>query len=148
LKKQPFCSFTLAGVSLTDYGLSIPSPFISLELTNGQFHDMTAWTLAVVVGGDDKRKVNISAFEALLYSASQDANRYPTSKGVPVSFIFGWINNVGDVDEYLSYQGFMTTFNVSTNGLYMNYKLTGFASLAIYIGYATPASFNHKKLFS
>lgn len=131
MKKQPFCSFTLAGVSLTDYGLLIPSPFTSLELTNGQYHDVTAWTLAVAVGGDNSRKVNVSAFEALLYSAAQDANRYASSKGVPVSFIFGWIDEFGNVDDYLSYSGFMNTFNVSTNGLYMNYKLTGFASLAI-----------------
>ena len=131
MKKQAFCSFTLAGVSLTDFGLLIPSPFTSLELTNGQYQSMTSWTLAVTVGSDASRKMNIAAFEALIYSAAQDANRYPSSKGVPVSFMFGWIDDFGNVEEYLSYQGFMNTFTVSTNGLYMNYKLTGFAELEV-----------------
>ena len=131
MKKQAFCSFVLAGVSLTDFGLSIPSPFTSLELTNGQYKATTSWTLAATVGSDANRKMNVSAFEALLYSAAQDTNRYPSSKGVPVSFMFGWIDDFGNVEEYLSYQGFMNTFTVSTNGLYMNYKLTGLASLVI-----------------
>ena len=131
MKKQPFCSFTLAGVSLTDFGLMIPSPFTSLELANSEITSFTSWTLNVSVTGSDKRKMNISAFEALLYSAAQEANQYANSSGIPVSFMFGWIDNNGNVDDYLSYQGFTNTFNVSTNGLYMQYKLTGFANLAV-----------------
>lgn len=129
MKKQPFVNFTLAGVNLTDFGLSIPSPFSALELGNSQFNSCTSWTLTCTVGGDSSKKVNIAAFEALLYSAAQAANQYPTSSGIPVSFVFGWLDEFGNVEEYTSYQGFTVTFTVSTTGLYMIYKITGFASL-------------------
>lgn len=131
MKKQPFVNFTLAGVSITEFGLNIPSPFTSLEITNSEITSMTAWTLNCIICGDNTKKVNISAFEALLYSAAQDANQYADSSGIPVSFIFGWLDEYGNVDKFISYQGFTLKFSVSTNGKYMNYKVTGFASLSI-----------------
>lgn len=131
MKKQPFCNFTLAGVSLTEFGLKMPSPFASLELSNSEIQSMTSWTLNCTVGGDASRKMNIAAFEALLYSSAQSAAQYPDSSGIPVSFIFGWLDAFGNVDEYTSYQGFTIKFSVSTTGIYMNYKITGYASLAI-----------------
>lgn len=131
LKKQPFCNFTLAGVSITDFGLEMPSPFASLELSNSEIQSMTSWTLNCIVGGDATRKMNIVAFEALLYSAAQSAAQYPDSSGIPVSFIFGWLDEFGNVAECLSYQGFTIKFSVSTTGVYMNYKITGYASLAV-----------------
>lgn len=131
MQKQPFCNFILSGVSLTEFGLEIPSPFTSLELANSEISSATSWTLNCIVGGDDKRKINIAAFEALLYSAAQESNEYADSSGVPVSFAFGWLNPDGSVAEYLSYQGFTIKFSVSTSGLYMNYKVTGYASLAV-----------------
>lgn len=130
MKRSPWCSFTLAGLSLTDFGWKIPSPFVSLELSNSEIQSVTAWTLTCVVGGDDTKKVNSAAFEALLYSAAQSASAYPNSSGVPVAFSFGWLNEKGGIDEYLSYQGFTLKFQVSTNGLYMTYNVTGYASLA------------------
>lgn len=129
--KQPFCNFLLAGVSLTEYGIVTPSPFASLELSNSEIQSMTSWTLKVVVGGDASRKINVAAFEALLYSAAQAASAYPNASGVPVSFAFGWLDQKGNVSEYLSYQGFTLQFKVTTSGLYMTYTLTGYASLAI-----------------
>lgn len=129
--KQPFVSFYLAGVDLTSFGLAIPSPFSSLELSNSEITSMTSWTLTCTVGGDDKKKVNVAAFEALLYSAAQAASSYSNASGIPVSFIFGWLNADGTVSEYLSYQGFTLKFTVSTTGLYLIYKVTGFATLAI-----------------
>ena len=131
MKRQPFVSFTLAGISLTNFGLKIPSPLTSLELNNSEITSATAWTLNISVAGSAERKANVAAFEALLYSAAQEANQYADSSGIPVSFMFGWIDAFGNVDEYLSYQGFTNTFTVSTNGLYMNYKLTGLANLAV-----------------
>ena len=65
MQKQPWCSFELAGVSLTDFGLQIPSPFVSLEISNGEIAAMTSWDLNVIVVGDDTKKSNIAAFEAL-----------------------------------------------------------------------------------
>lgn len=130
-KVQAFCNFTLAGLSITDFGWEIPSPFASLELNNSEVHSMTSWVLSCVVGGDISKKVNASAFEALLYSAAQEASSYPDSSGIPVSFIFGWLDDDGNVSEFLSYQGFSLKFNVSANGNYMTYKITGFASLAV-----------------
>ena len=121
----------LAGVSLTEYGLFTPACFASLELSNSEITSMTSFTLNVTVGGSDVRKMNISAFEALLYSAAQDANNYPNSSGIPVSFIFGWLDEHGNVLEYLSYQGFTLTFKVSTDGMYMRYSLKGYASLSL-----------------
>lgn len=118
-------------MSITDFGLKIPSPFVSLEITNSEITSMTSWTLNCVVGGDSTEKINISAFEALLYSAAQSANGYPDSSGIPVSFVFGWLDDNGNVSEYLSYQGFTLQFSVSTNGLYMNYTVTGYASLSV-----------------
>ena len=92
---------------------------------------MTQWTLEVIVGGDDKRRINISAFEALLYTSAQNASNYSNSSGIPVSFLFGWLDENGSVIESLSYQGFTLTFKVSTSGRYMKYSITGYASLAI-----------------
>lgn len=121
----------LAGVSLNEYGLMVPSPFVSLELTNSQITTMTAWTLTVLVGGDSKKKVNVAAFEALLYSSAQAASQYAKSSGIPVSFLFGWLDNSGNVSQYLSYQGFTIKFSVATRGLYMVYTVTGYASLSV-----------------
>lgn len=131
MKKQPFVNFQLAGVSITDFGLKIPSPFSSLEIANSEITSMTSWTLNCTVGGDASKGVNVSAFEALLYSAAQSASQYANASGIPVSFVFGWLDEFGNVAEYTSYQGFTLKFNVSTNGLYMNYKVTGYASLSI-----------------
>lgn len=131
MKRQPFCNFILAGVNLTDFGLLIPSPYTSLELGNSQVSTMTSWTLNCVVGGDTSKKANSAAFEALLYSAAQSASTYKNSSGIPVSFVFGWLDERGNVSEYLSYQGFTINFSVSTNGISMAYKITGYASLAI-----------------
>ena len=107
MKKQCWCSFSLSGVSLTEYGLKIPSPFVSLNLSNSEIASMTSFTLNVVIGGDANRRANSAAFEALLYSAAQSASGYSNSSGVPVSFAFGWLDNTGNVSEYLSYTGFM-----------------------------------------
>lgn len=131
MKRQPFCNFALAGVSLTDFGLEIPSPFTSLELQNSQITTMTSWTLSISVTGDTKKKVNVASFEALIYSAAQSADGYPDSKGIPVSFTFGWLDQFGNVQEYLSYQGWTIKYNVNTNGIYMTYKITGYASLSV-----------------
>lgn len=131
MKKQPWLNFILAGVSLSEFGLEIPSPLSSLELGNAEVSSMTSWTLRCTVGGDDKRKVNIAAFEALLYSSAQSASDYEGSSGIPVSFAFGWLDENGNTQEYSSYQGFTLQFKVSTTGLYMVYELTGFATLAL-----------------
>lgn len=129
--KQPFCSFTLAGVSLTDFGLSIPSPFCSLSISNAQISSFLSWELKVTVVGDDRKRSNIAAFEALLYSAAQDANKYPNSSGIPVAFMFGWINQDGTIGENVSYQGFTLKFNASTTGLAMTYTIQGYASIGV-----------------
>lgn len=121
----------LAGVSLTDFGLEIPSPFSSLELQNSQITTMTTWTLNCCVTGDASKNVNVASFEALIYSAAQSADGYADSKGIPVSFTFGWLDDHGNVQEYLSYQGWTIKYSVSTNGIYMNYKITGYAALSV-----------------
>ncbi len=131
MKKQPFCNVMIAGVSLTEFGLKIPSPFCSLELTNSEISSFTNWTLNVIVGGDASKGVNVSAFEALLYSSAQAASSYKNSSGIPVSFMFGWLSAGGSVADHVSYQGYTLKFEVSTQGLFMNYKITGFASLAL-----------------
>lgn len=131
MKRQPFLNFVLAGVNLSEFGGLIPSPLSSLEIGNGQINTATSWTLNLIVGGDASRKVNTAAFEALLYSAAQSASGYKNSSGIPVSFVFGWLDESGNVDEYLSYQGWTLKFSVSTNGIYMNYKLTGLAALDV-----------------
>ena len=126
-----FCNFVLAGVSLTDFGLKIPSPFCSLELSNSQITSFTSWTLNVIVGGDDAKKSNVAAFEALLYSAAQDASKYPTSSGIPVSFMFGWLNADGSIGENIAYQGFTLKFQCSTDGRFMRYTISGYASIGM-----------------
>lgn len=131
MKKACFCNFLLAGMSLSDYGLEIPSPYASLEVSNSEVASFTSWCLQCVVGGDSAKKINVSAFEALLYSAAQAASSYPNAGGVPVSFIYGWLNEDGNVDDYTSYQGYTLKFTVSTQGVYMVYKVEGYASLAI-----------------
>ena len=131
MKKQPWCNIYLAGVALTEFGLAVPSPFVSLELSNSEVTSFTSWTLNVTVGGDSSKKVNVAAFESLLYSAAQSASNYSNSSGIPVSFMFGWINPDGTIAEYTSYQGFTLKFEVSTTGLFMKYKITGYASLAL-----------------
>ena len=127
--RNPFCSFVLAGVSLSDYGLKIPSPFCQLTVTNAQISSFLSWELKITVVGDDVKRSNIAAFEALLYSAAQDASKYPSSSGIPVSFMFGWVNSDGTVGENVSYQGFTLKFTASTTGLSMTYNITGYASI-------------------
>lgn len=131
MKKQPFCNVMIAGVSLTEFGLRVPSPFCSLELTNSEISSFTNWTLNVIVGGDASKGVNVAAFESLLYSSAQAASSYKNSSGIPVSFMFGWLNDEGSVADHVSYQGYTLKFEVSTQGIFMNYKITGFASLAL-----------------
>lgn len=131
MRRQTVCSFMLAGVNLNDFGLEIPSPFSSLELGNSQVSSMTNWTLRCTVGGDSSRRINVAAFEALLYSAAQSAASYENASGIPVSFLFGWLDENGNVGDHLSYQGFTLQFKVSTNGLYVSYELTGYATLAL-----------------
>ena len=128
MKKMPFCNFILAGVSLNEYGLKIPSPFASLSISNGQIQSMTSWTLNITVGGDDSKRVNVAAFEALLYSAAQSAGQYSNSSGIPVSFNFGWLDENGNVSEHLSYQGFTLQFKVSTSGRFLQYAVTGYVT--------------------
>lgn len=129
--RQPWCNFVLAGMSITEFGFEIPSPFASLELSNSEITSATQWTLKCVVGGDDRQKINVASFEALLYSAAQAASGYQNSSGIPVSFAFGWLKNDGTVSEYISYQGFTLQFTVSTSGLYLIYEVKGYASLAV-----------------
>ena len=131
MRKQAWCNLMLSGMSLTDYGYKIPSPFCSLELHNSEISSFTSWTLNLIVGGDAAKGVNVAAFEALLYSSAQAASNHTNSSGIPVSFQFGWLNDDGSVGDYASYQGFTLKFEVSTQGLFMNYKITGFASLAL-----------------
>ena len=131
MKRQPICNFTLAGMSITDYGWEIPSPFCSLELTNSEITSFTSWRLKCVVGGDNKKRVNVAAFEGLLYSAAQESSAYNNSSGIPVSFMFGWLDETGNVSEYISYQGFTLKFQVSTSGIFLIYTIEGYASLAI-----------------
>ena len=131
LKRSAFCNFVLAGVNLTDFGLMIPSPFTSLEIGNSAIATSTSWTLNCVIGGDESKKVNVASFEALLYSAAQSANHYHNASGIPCSFIFGWLDEHGNVDEYTSYQGFTIKYSVTTNGMFTHYKVTGYASLSV-----------------
>ena len=135
--RQAFCTFVISGVALTDFGLAIPSPFCSLELNNSQITSFTSWTLNVTVAGDAAKKSNIAAFEALLYSAAQAAGKYPNSSGIPVSFMFGWLNADGSIGENVSYSGYTLKFQVSTDGLYMHYTVTGYASIGF--KFAIPA---------
>ena len=142
MQRNPYCSFELAGVNLTDYGLEIPSPFCSLSITNAQISSFLSWELKVTVVGDSRKRSNIAAFEALLYSAAQDASKYPDSSGIPVSFLVGWLNSDGSIGEHMSYQGFTLNFSASTSGLSMSYTITGYASIGFKSalpGYNIPA---------
>ena len=128
MKKQAWENFSLAGISITEFGLLLPSPFNRLELNNSEISSFSSWNLQVTVGGDANKKSNIAAFESLLYTSAQAANAYPNSSGIPVSFAFGWLDTDGNIAEYTSYQGFTLQFKVTTSGLYLTYTLTGFAS--------------------
>lgn len=129
--KNPFCNLVIAGVNLTSFGLQIPSPFASLSLENSEISSMTSFTIQLIIAGDDKRKINVAALEALIYSAAQASSEDSNSAGIPVSFAFGWVDSKGNVSEYTSYQGFSLNFSVSTTGLHMVYQLTGYAQLAL-----------------
>ena len=128
MKKQAWENFSLAGISITEFGLLLPSPFNRLEMNNSEVSSFSSWSLQVTVGGDANKRSNIAAFEALLYTSAQAANAYPNSSGIPVSFAFGWLDSDGNIAEYTSYQGFTLQFKVTTSGLYLTYTLTGFAS--------------------
>lgn len=129
--KNPFCNVVVGGVNLTSFGMKIPSPYASLSIKNSEISSMTSFTLRCIVAGDDKRKINVAAFEALIYSAAQDSQTSESSSGIPISFAFGWTDARGNVSEYLSYQGFCINYTVSTTGLTMVYELTGYAQLAL-----------------
>ena len=127
MKKEPFCNVCIAGVSITNYGLKIPSPFCSLTLNNSEVDNYTSWELSISVGGDSARQVNIAAFEALIYSAAQSKG-YTNASGIPVTFMFGWLDNAGSVESYTSYQGWTLKYSVKTTGLFMQYSIVGYAS--------------------
>jgi len=127
MKKQPFVTCTLAGLNITSFGMKIPSPFCSLTLNNSETDSYTSWELSVTVGGDSTRQVNIAAFEALIYSAAQTSG-YANASGVPVTFMLGWLNDAGEIETYLSYQGWTMKYNARTSGMFMTYSLTGYAS--------------------
>lgn len=135
--RNAFVNFVLAGVNLAQFGLEIPSPICSLELSNSQITSFTSWTLNVTVAGDDSKKSNAAAFEALLYSSAQAAAKYPNAGGIPVSFMFGWLNNDGSIGENVSYTGYTLKFQVSTDGLFLHYTITGYASIGF--KFAIPA---------
>lgn len=130
MKRQPVCTFSLSGVNITSFGMLVPSPFCSLELSNSEIASYTNWTLKVTVGGDSSKEVNVAAFEALIYSASQTKG-YAKASGVPVSFMFGWLDDNGNVSEYLSYVGYTLKYTSSVNGRFLNYTLSGYASQAV-----------------
>ena len=131
MKHQAFIAFEIAGVSITDFGLKIPSPFVQLSTGNATVDSYTSWELTVNVGGDDTKGMNIAAFEALLYSSAQSSSGYENSSGIPVSFTFGWLDDSGNVSEYVTYQGWTIKFNNTTSGKILTYKITGYASLAV-----------------
>ena len=131
MKKECCCNFSLAGLSLTQFGLKIPSPFCSISLNNSEIDNYTSWELTITVGGDASRRVNIAAFESLIYQSAQTSG-YANASGIPVSFMIGWLNpKNGSVESYLSYQGWSLKYNVSTSGMFMTYTLTGYASQII-----------------
>ena len=116
MKKQPMCNIEIAGVSVTDFGLVVPSPFCSLTLNNSETDSYTSWELTITVGGDSQRAINIAAFEALIYQAAQTSG-YNNASGIPVSFMFGWIDGkIGGVDSYVSYKGWTLKYNAKTTG--------------------------------
>lgn len=127
--KQAFCNFVLAGVSLSEFGLQIPSPFNKLTLADAQITSATTWTLTCTVGGSDAKKANIAAFEALLYKSAQEAAPY--KEGIPVSFVFGWLDEYGNVIDHTDYKGFTLKYTVATSGNYLQYTLTGLSQLAV-----------------
>lgn len=127
MKKQPIASFSIAGLSVTEFGLMVPSPVAALEITNSEVDSYTSWSLRINVGGSDKRKINIAAFEALIYSGAQTEG-YANASGVPVAFMFGWLDERGNVESYASYQGWTLTYSVTAQGQFMTYTLTGNAS--------------------
>lgn len=131
MKRQPYCAFYLAGLSLTSFGMKVPSPFCALTLTNSEIDSFTTWELDITVGGDASRGVNIAAFEALLYSAAQSASNYNNASGIPVSFMFGWLTDEGSIDEYISYQGTTLQYDVSVSGMFLKYRVKGYASLSL-----------------
>ena len=131
MKKQPFISFLLAGVSLTDFGLEIPSPFCQLDINEAEIDSYTSWTLTVTVAGDSQRQMNAAAFEALLYSGAQASSGYQNSSGIPVSFMFGWLDENGNVESHLSYQGWTLNFQNSSSGQFLVYTVTGYAQLGV-----------------
>lgn len=131
MKKQCVVSFLLAGVSLTDFGLQIPSPFTRLDISQAEVDSYTSWTLTVTVGGSANRGMNSAAFEALLYSSAQSASGYNNSSGIPVSFLVGWLDDTGNVSEHMSYQGWTLQFQNSAQGQFMVYTITGYAELGV-----------------
>lgn len=131
MKKQCVVSFLLAGVSLTDFGLQVPSPFTRLDISQAEVDSYTSWTLTVTVGGSANRGMNSAAFEALLYSSAQSASGYNNSSGIPVSFLVGWLDDTGNVSEHMSYQGWTLQFQNSAQGQFMVYTITGYAELGV-----------------
>lgn len=128
MKKQAFCNFLICGMSISEFGMKIPSPFSSLKLDNSEIDSMTSWTLNCTVTGSDTNSINIAAFEALIYSSAQQDT---SAAGIPVSFIFGWLDASGNIESCLSYQGFSLKYNASTSGNFIQYTLTGYASLGV-----------------
>ena len=135
--KQPYMQFVIQNIALRSLGFKIPSPLVSINLTNAESGIQTNFKVTVHVLGSQRKQAHVGAFEMLMYEFAQMRGDSTT----PCYLEVGWADESGVLDS-LSIQGIFIQFTSTVHNGYTEYILEGignFTNTATIRGIAVPA---------
>ena len=135
--KQPYMQFVIQNIALRSLGFKVPSPLVSIALTNSESGIQTNFKVTVHVLGDQRKQAHIASFEMMLYEFAQMRGDSVT----PCYLELGWADETGII-ESLSIQGIFIQFTSTVHTGYTEYVLEGignFTNTATIRGIAVPA---------
>lgn len=135
--RQPYMQFVIQNIALRSLGYKIPSPLVSINLTNAESGIQTNFKVTLHITGDQRKQSHIGAFEMMLYEFAQMRGDSTT----PCYIEMGWADESG-VLESLSVQGIFIQFTSTVHTGYTEYVLEGignFTNTATIRGIAIPA---------
>lgn len=135
--KQPYMQFVIQNIALRSLGFKVPSPLVSINLTNSESGIQTNFKVTIHVLGDQRKQSHVGAFEMMLYEFAQMRGDSTT----PCYLEMGWADETG-ILESLSIQGIFIQFTSTVHTGYTEYILEGignFTNTATIRGIAIPA---------
>ena len=135
--KQPYMQFVIQNIALRSLGFKVPSPLVSINLTNAESGIQTNFKVTVHILGDARKQAHIGAFEMLMYEFAKMRGDSTT----PCYLELGWADETGVIDA-LSIQGIFIQFTSTIHTGYTEYVLEGignFTNTATIRGIAVPA---------